>query len=542
MKNKIIGIFICLMLILTIMPISLSNNVSPIITINDNGWMKTYGRLFNDEMGVSVEQTDDGGFIVVGSKSTSLFGIRSNQDVWLIKLDESGTLMWERSFGGLGDDMGSSVQQTSDGGYIITGETESYSQGKNDVWLIRTDEQGNTLWDKTFGHEDFDSGATVRQTSDDGFILVGWGDQSGGAKGKVLVIKLNHDGNLDWESLFGEIGHNYADDILETSDNSYIVLGSSFIPKEGTGYDVWLIKIDTKGDMIWEKKYDRSKSDHGWSLASTKDGGFIIVGETDHGNDEDKVWVIKTDYNGTLLWDKTFEGRGFSVQQTSDGGFIIAGSTMNPSRFDFSNALLMKIDGNGDLEWRRTFGGVKPDFFFDVQQTLDDGYIATGYSIQLFYWLGSDLIILKTDSEGNAPKQFIRNFISESGKQNTINNNEGKALFASIYLELDPESQQVQDILENYHAIPLGFLTNITITIPDPNDEDGEWFMIAPFFRTLIGQWIGIGPFFDIISPTETTTVNIKILWGDVHYWPPDEEKHEEFIIDGWAPLISWEY
>jgi len=124
----------------------------------------------------------------------------------------------------------------------------------------------------------------------------------------------------------------------------------------------------------------------------------------------------------------------------------------------------------------------------------------------------------------------------------TIDNNSGKALFAAIYVELDPESQQVQDILDNYHAIPQGFLTNITITIPDPNDEDGEWFMIAPFFRTLIGQWIGIGPFFEIINPTETTIVHIPILWGDVHYWPPGSEIHEEFIIDGWAPLISWEY
>lgn len=124
----------------------------------------------------------------------------------------------------------------------------------------------------------------------------------------------------------------------------------------------------------------------------------------------------------------------------------------------------------------------------------------------------------------------------------TIDYTSGKALFAAIYVELDPESQQVQDILDNYHAIPNGFLTDITIIVPDPNDEDGEWFMIAPLFRTLIGDWIDIGPFFDIITPTETTTVHIPILWGNVHYWPPGSEIHEEFIIDGWSPLISWKY
>ena len=126
--------------------------------------------------------------------------------------------------------------------------------------------------------------------------------------------------------------------------------------------------------------------------------------------------------------------------------------------------------------------------------------------------------------------------------ETTNENSEGKALIASIYVELDPESQQVQDILDNLHAPPSGFLTNIDITVPDPNDEDGEWFMIAPFIRTLIGDWIGIGPFFEIITPTETTIVHIPILWGDVHYWPPGEEIHEEFIIDGWVPFISWEY
>jgi hypothetical protein len=123
-----------------------------------------------------------------------------------------------------------------------------------------------------------------------------------------------------------------------------------------------------------------------------------------------------------------------------------------------------------------------------------------------------------------------------------LSNNKGKALLATIYVELDPESQQVQDILDNLHAPPCGFLTNIDITVPDPNDEDGEWFMIAPFIRTLIGDWIGIGPFFEIITPTETTIVHIKLLWGDVHYWPPGGETPEEFIIDGWVPFISWEY
>ena len=119
---------------------------------------------------------------------------------------------------------------------------------------------------------------------------------------------------------------------------------------------------------------------------------------------------------------------------------------------------------------------------------------------------------------------------------------EGKALIATIYLELDPNSQQVLDIIDNYYSPPQGFLSNIDIVVPDPNDDNGEWFMIAPLIRTLIGDWIGIGPFFDIIEPTETTMVHVKILLGDIHFYPPDEENPEKFVIDGWSPFLSWEY
>jgi hypothetical protein len=329
-----------------------------------------------------------------------MFEFIDHRDVWLLKLDESGNLLWEKTYGGKDNDAGNSVQQTADGGYIIIGETKSYSQGKNDVWIIKTDDQGEKMWDKTFGRENFDKGVMVRETSDNGYVIVGWGDQSGGAEGKALILKLDMNGNLIWESLFGDVGHNYADDILETEDHNYMVLGSSWVPNGDTGYDVWLMKLNDRGELIWEKKYDRSNSDHGWSLVRVKDGGFLLVGETDHARD-DEIWIIKTDDDGTLLWDTAFEGRGFSVQQTSDDGFIIAGSTMKSFFSDFSNALLMKIDSGGNLEWRKVFRGLKPDFFFSVKECTDDGFIVTGYTTQLSYWLGSDLWVLKTDAEGN---------------------------------------------------------------------------------------------------------------------------------------------
>ena len=148
---------------------------------------------------------------------------------------------------------------------------------------------------------------------------------------------------------------------------------------------------------------------------------------------------------------------------------------------------------------------------------------------------GSLLIVMLLLVVISIPATISQNAISEEI-------NRGKALIAFIYLELDPNSPEVTKIIYNHNKIPVGFLTNIDITVTDPNDEDGEWFMIAPFIRSLIGDWIVLGPFFDIIEPKETTTIHIPLLFGDIHYWPPDSETPEEFIIDGWVPLISWEY
>lgn len=405
MKRKIFGFFICMMLIITVLPLSQAiNQYSKYIL--ENKWIHAYGRFFNDEIGISVQQTNDGGYIVVGAKSMSFFNIRGNMDVWLIKIDDMGFMMWDKTYGGKNDDVGSSVQQTLDGGYIITGYTESYSNGKRDVWIIKTDENGGVLWEKTFGYTDFDSGSMIRQTSDGGYILVGNVNTSGGGLGYMLLIKVDSNGEFIWVKSYGEKGHNYADEIIQIEDEGYIIIGSSWIRSETDTYDIWLIKVDKHGDMLWDKKFYRSDSDHGWSIDQTDDGGYIITGETDHASDDDKIWLIKADENGNKLWDKTYEGRGFSVKQTSDGGYIIAGSSMNPTSTDFSDGLLIKTDSNGEIEWRKIFGGRKADFLFSIELTSDNGFIATGYTNILF---DSNLWLIKTDPEGNAQKTIIKN-------------------------------------------------------------------------------------------------------------------------------------
>ena len=398
MKKKLLISIILIGLMLGVsIPVSADTTaIEPNVT-----WVQTYGRLLNDEWGSSVQQTSDGGYIVVGAKSTAFFDIHSKRDVWLVKLDDNGLMQWEKTFGTRGNDMGNAVLQTSDNGFIITGSAEPIGTEKGNLWIIKTDDQGNKQWDSILGvSSDFESGSMIIETDDSNYIVVGSVNTSGGGRGDIWLLKIDAFGNKLWDKSFGDRGHNYADDVVETSDG-FVILGSSWIPDETNGYDIWLLKTDKKGELLWDQIFDASDSDHGWSLDQCDDGGFIITGEKDHGSD-DKVWLIKTDENGNLAWDTSFPGRGDSVQQTSDGGFIIAGYEIDPTPKDYSNGLLIKTDGTGNLLWKKTLGGKENDFLYSIEQTADNGFIVVGGIYQT--WFDAGLWIMKLDPDTSALK------------------------------------------------------------------------------------------------------------------------------------------
>jgi hypothetical protein len=338
-------------------------------------WVKTFGGSGNDE-GYSVQQTSDGGFILVGT--TASFGA-GGFDVWLIKTDADGNKLWDRTFGGRGSDYGYSVQQTRDGGFIIVGYTTSFGAGEGDVWLIKTDASGNIEWDRTFGGSEDDWGYSVQQTRDGGFILVGTTASFGAEWPDVWLIKTDADGNKLWEKTFGGSGLDWGSSVQQTRDGGFILVGTT--TSFGAG-DVWLIKTDANGNKQWEKTFGGSNVDSGWSVQQTSDGGFIIVGNTaSFGARWGDVWLIKTDADGNKLWDRTFGGSdwdwGFSVQQTSDGGFILVGETTSFGAGE-ADVWLIKTDADGNKLWDRTFGGSDWDWGFSVQQTSDGGFIIVG--------------------------------------------------------------------------------------------------------------------------------------------------------------------
>jgi len=369
-------------------------------------WTKTFGGSSREE-GRSVQQTLDGGYIVAGF--TRSYGA-GNYDVWLIKTDSLGDTLWTRTFGGSQWDWANSVQQTYDGGYIITGFTNSYGTWLRDLWLIKTDESGDTLWTKTFGrgtgfNSPMDEGMCAQQTSDGGYIVTGYTESFGAGGYDVWLIKTDESGDSAWTQTFGGRSREEGRSVQQTFDGGYIVTGSTHSFGAGNS-DVWLIKTDEMGDSAWTQTFGGIDQDEGYFVQQTSDGGYIIAGETcSYGTGFrglSDLWLIKTDELGDPLWTRTlgayYRDVGSSLQQTSDGGYIITGwseSYVGGS----SDVWLIKIDESGNELWTRTFWTPDPDIGYFVQQTSDGGYIITGQTSPFdMYWDGpgwADVLLIR---------------------------------------------------------------------------------------------------------------------------------------------------
>ncbi len=346
--------------------------------IPKEAWNKTFGGEDLD-WGWSVQETTDGGFIIAGE--TVSFGA-GGYDAWLIKTDSNGNETWNKTFGGAVKDGVRSVQQTNDSGYIIAGYADSYGNPGHDVWLIKTDDGGNEEWNSIFGGLASDGAFSVWQTIDEGYVAVGYVDSYGAGNHDLWLIKTDMNGNEEWNKTYGTTEWDLGNSVQQTSDGGYIIIGAT--ESYGSGnQDAWLIKTDMYGNEEWNKTYGGTLNDWGSAVVMADDGGYLITGDTrSYGPGGYDVWLIKTDMYGNEEWNKTYgdsasTDTGYSIKETSDGGYIITG-TKTSFATELTDVWLIKTDVNGYMQWNLTLDGGEDDWSYSVDETMDEGYIITG--------------------------------------------------------------------------------------------------------------------------------------------------------------------
>jgi len=327
--------------------------------------------------------------------------------------------LWTRTYGGSGDDIAASVQLTSDGGYIIVGYTRSFCASGSCIWLIKTNTCGDTIWTRTYdwpysSEEWLESAECLQQTADGGYIITGISHAVWSPYADLVLMKTDSLGNMEWIRTYGGGNFDYGNSVKQTPDAGYIVRGNTLSFGAG-GLDIWVLKTDSEGDTIcdncWARTYGGGGWDGGTGLLRTSDGGYLITGDTwSYGAGGNDAYLIKIDSTGHALWTRTYEAYGYDcaniAQKTFDGGYIMAGWTSISSYSPgVTDVYVIRTDSLGydtcSNCWTRTYGGDSGvEHGVSAFQTADGGYILTG-STTSFGAGGSDIWLIKTDSAGN---------------------------------------------------------------------------------------------------------------------------------------------
>ena len=376
-----------------------------IALLNKDGekvWEDSFGGRGADG-GNDVLGTSDGGYISVGY--TNAYGSGKN-DVWIIKTDFNGEKQWSRVYGGKLDDYGWGVTESDDGGYVIAGETFSFGSGQSDIYLLKIDSNGNMKWNTTFGGLAEDVAYSVVNSNDGGFIVAAQTKSYGKGGSDGMIVKFDSKGIKQWNRLFGGKGLDYLKSITVDSLKGYILAGGSRSFNDGDNQG-WVLSVNNDGYPRWEKTYGDVGEDGFNMITRTKDGGFVAVGSSASffSKGMKDVIMIKLDSAGQKLWMNLYGGRendiGNAVNECKDGGFIIAGETTSYGKGK-SDILLIKTDQLGIEKWKTTVGSVGVDIGNSVQELTKGGYIISGTST--ISNLSFDSILIKTDKKGKVSK------------------------------------------------------------------------------------------------------------------------------------------
>ena len=387
----------------------------------------TFERIFGtpDEDGAAgFRQTSDGGYIITGN--TTLPNA-TYPDIYLIRTDKYGKVLWTKTYGGQYEDYGRDVVQTSDGDFVVLSSSNSYGSGESVIYLFKVDAQGNMLWNKTISESKDISPSAIKIAPDGGFVICGNTKDTPDNSTDALLIKTDSNGNIQWKNHYGGNDSESASDVLPIS-NGYIFVGSIAYASSGD-FDVYLVETDDSGNVKWSKTYGGSNWDVGSSIRTTNDGGYIIAGYTvSYGNGGEDGYLIKIDSSGTQQWYKAFgynhDDLFNSAVQTPDGGYLACGSTVNyfTQNYIYTDVYLVKTDSKGNFSWSKTFGGDKSDWGA-LRAASDGAYAILGGTAS--YGQSNDFLFIKVNLEGSitnvSPKDENNFPLTFSLKQNYPN-------------------------------------------------------------------------------------------------------------------------
>ncbi|MCK4312151.1 MAG: PKD domain-containing protein [Candidatus Cloacimonetes bacterium] len=466
--------------------------------------------------------------------------------------------LWTRTFGGDGDEEGYYVQQTNDGGFIIVGYTDSFGAGDNDVWLIKTDINGNEIWSETYegpyqNGSRMDVGYSVQQTIDNGYIITGFTSNNWSSP-TIYLLKTTNDGTESWFQTFISLWEGRGHSVKQTYDNGYIILGDYQVSTNNR--DICLVKTNQSGSETWSQTFGGPNNDYGRSVQQTNDGGYIIAGFTTNNFGNWDVYLIKTDENGNEVWYKTWGGIDSdfakSVQQTNDDGYIIVGSTYS---FGAGNEdiYLIKTNENGNEVWVKTFGSSGSDSGESVQQTNDGVYIITGHNSEMS---NTGVYLIKTNEDGNEIWSNIFLCGDDWSRGNSVKQTADDGfIIAGIkssegnddiwLLKVNPE------LSANFNANPiLGYYPSLEVNFTDlsiGNITNWNWDFqndgtYDSFEQNTTFTYTDAGIYDVKLKISSNTKIDslIKYNYITVEYVPPAPPTNVQINISGDDAIISW--
>jgi hypothetical protein len=371
---------------------------TPTEVVQEFTFITTQGGERRDR-GINLLQTADGGYAIVGYTSS---GDAIGEDVYLVRINSQGELLWSQTYGGEGEDNGWELLETEGGGFIVVGFTNSYGAGGMDIYLFETNSMGELLWERTIGGPQDEYGWSMAPTTDGGYVIGGQTESFGAGDKDGYLVRVNAQGEEIWNQTYGGPGEDRLFSVDQSADSGFVLTGTtrSFAAGER---DLYLIKTDSFGEMTWMQVLGEEHDDVGHSVRQTADEGYIVVGYTrsfEAANYD--TWLIKLDAAGDVDWEQFFGGTGddraIYGEQTADGGFIMTGYTKSYDAIGW-DVFLVRADQSGEVLWYQTFGGRSEDTGYTVRQASDKGFILTGETYS-FGAGGGDMYIIKVNQDG----------------------------------------------------------------------------------------------------------------------------------------------